>query len=427
MIISTYVFIVILCLYFIYAIRELQKLNHGKFINIPQYNIYQKTIQNNRTDADANDYINFESYTASVGFDVRKSSMVSNTLVGGGILGTFIGLSFGINGMDMSGSTNEIQQGIDHLLAGMSMAFITSIFGMLFSIGYSWYEKRVYGKIHKALEKMCTESNMAYYVPSVVIVGEKMGQAAGESISTPIVNLLSEKLNIIVQNIEETLGELPGLLSTSAQQLVCASEKIEESSVSLRDTAVSLKNTGSSLQTIDQQMSVSAVQLSDAATELGDAFVQLQNGLTPVIDSIKNNIGDMRSITVSQLNNITEHRRLSQDQLTISERNRQATEQITTALTTIGNIPDEMQIVYENMQAQTCTYIQDLNTFTNKILTDYSTQFTKSCEAVNNTTNNLSDTLNQFHAANNEIAEKLGQTADLLDTMIKNIPTDEKA
>jgi len=64
------------------------------------------------------------------------SRSIPNTLVGAGILGTFMGLAMGISGFDTS-SAESITNSIDLLLNGIGTAFGTSITGILFSIIYN--------------------------------------------------------------------------------------------------------------------------------------------------------------------------------------------------------------------------------------------------------------------------------------------------
>ena len=65
---------------------------------------------------------------------VALSRSIPNVHVGIGILGTFVGLSIGVLGLQNQGSAAEIQQGIQGLLQSMSTAFVTSVWGMATSI-----------------------------------------------------------------------------------------------------------------------------------------------------------------------------------------------------------------------------------------------------------------------------------------------------
>ena len=59
---------------------------------------------------------------------------IPNSLVGIGILGTFLGLSIGVMGLKDQSSAEAIKEGVQSLLGSMSTAFVTSVLGMFFSI-----------------------------------------------------------------------------------------------------------------------------------------------------------------------------------------------------------------------------------------------------------------------------------------------------
>lgn len=61
-------------------------------------------------------------------------SAVPNLLVGLGILGTFVGLAYGIGGIDLTSSNDDLKESIRNLLSGASLAFSTSIVGLFLSI-----------------------------------------------------------------------------------------------------------------------------------------------------------------------------------------------------------------------------------------------------------------------------------------------------
>ena len=68
--------------------------------------------------------------------NLRIVEASAGTLVGLGLLGTFLGLTLGINNFDTS-NANNIQSSIHNLLDGMGTAFATSLVGMGLSIIYT--------------------------------------------------------------------------------------------------------------------------------------------------------------------------------------------------------------------------------------------------------------------------------------------------
>ena len=66
-------------------------------------------------------------------FNDSVLSSVSNVLVGLGVLGTFLGLSKGVSDFNFD-DAETMKTGIKALLGGMGTAFVSSIYGMLFSL-----------------------------------------------------------------------------------------------------------------------------------------------------------------------------------------------------------------------------------------------------------------------------------------------------
>ena len=68
-------------------------------------------------------------------------NQVAGALTGLGILGTFIGLSLGLQHFN-TGTTAEITSSIEPLMEGIKVAFHTSIYGMIFSLVFNFVYKR---------------------------------------------------------------------------------------------------------------------------------------------------------------------------------------------------------------------------------------------------------------------------------------------
>ena len=86
--------------------------------------------------ADSDQYFNFTNL--SIDLSVEFWQNLAGVFTGLGILGTFLGLTIGLLGFDMSSSAT-IQKGISKLLNGTSAAFITSIVGILSALGFNWW------------------------------------------------------------------------------------------------------------------------------------------------------------------------------------------------------------------------------------------------------------------------------------------------
>ena len=85
--------------------------------------------------------------------NLRFWNSVSALLVGLGILGTFVGLVWGLlpfSNIDFE-QTENIRSAIQILLSGVSTAFVTSVWGMLLSLLFNWIEKFCIGWVSRKI------------------------------------------------------------------------------------------------------------------------------------------------------------------------------------------------------------------------------------------------------------------------------------
>ncbi len=86
-------------------------------------------------------------------YDMSKKhylNQIPGIMTGLGILGTFLGLSIGLNDFSID-TVDGIQQSISPLMAGIKVAFHTSVYGLVFSLVISTVNKNVYNRSRKAL------------------------------------------------------------------------------------------------------------------------------------------------------------------------------------------------------------------------------------------------------------------------------------
>ena len=90
---------------------------------------------------DIEDYIGFDLVDSVI--HRERLNQVAGVMTGLGILGTFIGLSLGLQSFN-TGTTAEITGSIEPLMEGIKVAFHTSIYGMVFSLVFNYvYKKRL--------------------------------------------------------------------------------------------------------------------------------------------------------------------------------------------------------------------------------------------------------------------------------------------
>lgn len=165
---------------------------------------YRKTVSievdgKKKTNVPSEEIFNEGNVAKAFGINLRSLEAGSGTLVGLGLLGTFLGLTCGIWGFESSNS-EQIQSSIQSLLDGMGTAFSTSLLGMTLSIIYTYIEKRYRNNLSTNLIDFNDKLDENYYIDDIELADynqKKMlnkmferQQEMMESISSRIQSLL---------------------------------------------------------------------------------------------------------------------------------------------------------------------------------------------------------------------------------------------
>ena len=95
--------------------------------------------ENDGYDGEISDYINEELLDDEIKKQVTE--LIAGAMTGLGLLGTFIGFMVGIK--DLNLNQDELFGSIKTLMDGMKTAFLTSIFGVIYSLVFNWYFKYI--------------------------------------------------------------------------------------------------------------------------------------------------------------------------------------------------------------------------------------------------------------------------------------------
>ncbi len=109
-----------------------------------------QTLSGDIYHCDIEDYINQDLIDDTISRNVLN--LVSGTMTGLGILGTFIGLTLGLQQFN-TGTADEIASSIGPLIQGIKVAFHTSIYGMVFSLIFSFIYKNKMDQAYEALDR----------------------------------------------------------------------------------------------------------------------------------------------------------------------------------------------------------------------------------------------------------------------------------
>lgn len=129
------------------------------------------------------------------------TDQIANAMTGLGILGTFIGLTIGLNGFSLEdGGVN--QDNLNVLIEGIKTAYYTSIFGVLNSLIYSQFYQRDIEKCSTALEGFLSEYNRVEKGTEISFCEEMLSYSSRQA------SALENFANTLAPLLEETVKEI---------------------------------------------------------------------------------------------------------------------------------------------------------------------------------------------------------------------------
>lgn len=264
-------------------------------------------------DISIQDYLN-ASFLNEAG-NVRFSDLIPGSMTGLGILGTFLGLTAGIENFDTA-SADTIESSIVTLLGGMKTAFYTSIVGVFLSLLYSHLHRKVYQITLQEMESFietfyaCGLENTENAARNQILMEErkqsalleKMPEVVASAISKAIDASFQEGLMPVFSRMEKTVETFSAFAS---QQQQTGLEQVVQEFVKCMNE--SLKGQFEELGTTIQ--SICAWQKSSA-----DQMQKIVDGICDTSDNIEK-INTVSQETVSELNQFVSLLTKMQEQL----------------------------------------------------------------------------------------------------------------
>ena len=143
-------------------------------------------------------YLDIDSYVNNTIIDreikTHFLNQISGTMTGLGILGTFLGLSVGLNSFNLTGSSSDITNQIQPLMEGIKVAFHTSIFGLIYSIGFNFVYRQLLETYHEETNRF-----LAVFRQSVVPISDNGTESSLIKYQKKIEELLEKQLDEAVK------------------------------------------------------------------------------------------------------------------------------------------------------------------------------------------------------------------------------------
>ena len=215
-------------------------------------------------------------------------SGLAGTFTGIGILGTFIGLTIGLAGVDTS-STGALSSSISGLLGGMSTAFVTSIFGIVSAIVFGVWHSQNVKRFGDAVSRFTDALDQVFIRKSVEeILLEELAEsraqrAAMEQLSTDMAISICDHLPDVLDQLAEKMDSaMKGNLDTMLAGLSERQDKQTEQLMQISSNTNSLVIGG-----FDQLGDVLKKGVGQGAEELGNSLKNLSSDIASLAEGIR--------------------------------------------------------------------------------------------------------------------------------------------
>lgn len=289
---------------------------------------------------DIEDYINYDLLDSVI----RRNRMnqVAGVMTGLGILGTFIGLSLGLQSFN-TGSTAELTDSIDPLMAGIKVAFHTSIYGMVFSLVFNWVYKKLLDDAESTIRSFLAAFKK-YVMPDTAPDG------------TNRLVELQQQQTAAVRELSDTMK----LMLTDGLRQV-----IEPQFDRMNDTITGFANMATKNQ-MDQLAMVVNAFISEMNRSLGDMFTKLSGTIDETLAVQNANSRQMEDIfnknvtTADNINSVAAMTGEMADRLKLYG---QKVQELQTAMSDTANILRQQREDDKKVMNDISGYIQELESY----------------------------------------------------------------
>lgn len=305
--------------YKLYNIKEAIKklLNNDNILDslketkiAPLAETYSKTIiiethDGKKSNIPASEYINDYSVCKYNKLNLRMLDTAAGTLVGLGLLGTFLGLTLGIKGFDSS-NTERINESIQGLLAGMGTAFLTSLLGMTFSILFTTADKALRHRLYKDVKKITDRLDSEYYIDDLVLANINQQNIVNQ-LYKALKNDLQQQALEIANKLTYTNAEGQNVtIGNAIREILTENTKQSKALMSFSTDLAMELNQGFD-ETLSRQMQQKIVPLMESVDATTKAVVEHIDKMadtvsSPATDMMQNVVDELKQSMQSLLN-----------------------------------------------------------------------------------------------------------------------------
>ena len=329
------------------------------------------------------DYINEELVDKTM--HRNELNQVPGMLTGLGILGTFIGLSLGLQSFN-TGTTAEMTASIEPLMNGIKVAFHTSFYGMVFSLTFNTIYKKKLFEAEEAVDDFVSAFKK-YVLPDTANDGRNQ-----------LIALQEQNLKLIKEMTLSISEELAGIMEPHLDELGRTITDFETMATRGQEEALS-KVVDSFVMRMNQSLSGTFTRISDSVAEQYNAQKQNAAMMQDVLKAT-----GASNITLNDINNETQR-----------------------LVLTLNKYSESIQAIQNELQ-RTLMALSEQNQGSDKLLGEERAMVLEQQKMILEMRQTISDITKSVNASNDRIGDSLEEISNGMDYICRSIErTTEKS
>ena len=243
-------------------IQTLNGIFHHKYLDRVMNSFTDSILQSEEGIGDVEDYLNEEEMDNHI--HKRLLEMVPDIFTSLGILGTFVGLVWGLKNFDPA-NYELMTNSVSALVDGIKVAFLTSIYGIAFSIVYTYGMKSEYSFMAEELQGFLAKFH-SHVMPSAENESRNL-LVSSQKIQTAAMNQMAEQFSVqMADSFEKVITPTFKKMNDSLDTLVASVTQCQEDAVR-QILDVFLKEMNDSFGVQFSEFGKTLSQLKDAQTD----------------------------------------------------------------------------------------------------------------------------------------------------------------
>ena len=211
-----------------------------------------------------------------------------------GILGTFIAMAISMPNFSAS-NTDTLDREISLLLSGVGSAFFASIYGILLSLVWTYFEKRGLSRIERYFESIKSLFQPDIWTSDDLLIHQ---YTQSELQDNKFIHALKETFNLEFATTlnERHLNHFKQIINETNQSFALISNRLETASIDLKETLSMIDGSTSAIEARNQ-IKEALDEFTQAANSLEKSTAvfssNMDRSLERTFDKIDNEIGDI--------------------------------------------------------------------------------------------------------------------------------------